>query len=174
MNLITSELIQVILEEYSLPIFGVHGIAHWARVLENGRRLAASTGANLKVLELFAVFHDSKRINEHIDPGHGLRGVKFARQLQGRYFDISDEEFELLYFACKHHTDGFTDGDLTVQACWDSDRLDIGRVPGFEVNTIYLCTDAAKEEALFQWATRRGIRWEVPDLIEHEWHIEPE
>ncbi len=29
-------IIREILEEYALPIDGDHGIAHWARVLENG------------------------------------------------------------------------------------------------------------------------------------------
>ena len=28
------------LEDYALPLNGDHGVAHWARVLENGLRLA--------------------------------------------------------------------------------------------------------------------------------------
>ena len=34
-------IIHEILEDYSLPIHGDHGVSHWARVLENGIRLAA-------------------------------------------------------------------------------------------------------------------------------------
>ena len=74
-DILTPDLIQVILAEYTLPWFGVHGLSHWARVLENGLRLAATTGANVRVVQYFAVFHDSRRVNEHIDPGHGRRGV---------------------------------------------------------------------------------------------------
>ncbi len=65
-------ILQVILEDYALPIAGDHGVAHWARVLENGLRLAEETGANVEVVSLFAVLHDSRRINEMTDPEHGL------------------------------------------------------------------------------------------------------
>jgi hypothetical protein len=32
--------LQTVLEDYTLPINGDHGVSHWARVLENGLRLA--------------------------------------------------------------------------------------------------------------------------------------
>ena len=48
-------LVRLILERYSLPVDGFHGVTHWARVLENGRRLAAAPGANIQVVSLFAV-----------------------------------------------------------------------------------------------------------------------
>ncbi len=57
-------IIHEILEDYALPIHGDHGVSHWARVLENGLKLAEATGANVSVVSLFAVFHDSRRINE--------------------------------------------------------------------------------------------------------------
>lgn len=50
-----------ILEDYELSWDGTLGIAHWARVLENGLRLAEATGAKVEVVQLFAVFHDSRR-----------------------------------------------------------------------------------------------------------------
>jgi uncharacterized protein len=49
-------------------------VVRWARVLENGQCLASATGANPEVVTLFALFHDSRRINEYHDEGHGLRG----------------------------------------------------------------------------------------------------
>jgi hypothetical protein len=52
---------------------GSHGLTHWARVLENGLRLAPATGANVTVVALFAVFHDARRLNDGRDPGHGER-----------------------------------------------------------------------------------------------------
>lgn len=75
--------LQAILEDYALPLGGDHGVAHWARVLENGLRLAEETGANVGVVSLFAVLHDSRRINEVTDPEHGPRAAEFAAELHG-------------------------------------------------------------------------------------------
>ena len=72
-NMISQEMIHSILGRYALPWDGIHGVSHWARVLENGRRLSEITGARTHVVELFAVFHDSQRINEGIDDGHVQR-----------------------------------------------------------------------------------------------------
>ena len=54
--MLDKKLINQIIEQYSMPLDGLHGIAHWARVLENGRRLAIQTKANMEVVELFAIF----------------------------------------------------------------------------------------------------------------------
>ena len=124
----TAELIKAIRSEYALGWWSIHGVAHWARVLENGIRLATSTGARLQVVRLFAVFHDSKRVNDDHDPNHGRRGADFAAKLRGIFFQMGDEDFELLRIACADHTAGKTTGDITVQTCWDADRLDLGRV----------------------------------------------
>ena len=64
-------ILQAVLEDYALPRDGDHGVAHWARVLENGLRLAEQAGAHLEVVRLFAVLHDARRVNEHTDPDHG-------------------------------------------------------------------------------------------------------
>jgi hypothetical protein len=95
-SVVTRELIQTILERYTLPWEGTHGVPHWARVLENGRRLSETTGARRDIVELFAVFHDSQRINEGIDDGHGRRGAELARGLRGVAYDLGDEAFTLL------------------------------------------------------------------------------
>ena len=64
-------IMSAILEGYALPPRGYHGVLHWARVTENGLRIAEDNGADLEVVKLFALFHDSRRINEQIDDGHG-------------------------------------------------------------------------------------------------------
>jgi hypothetical protein len=74
---------------------GIHGIRHWARVLENGRKLAEKTGAMIEVVELFALFHDSQRQNDGYDPGHGSRGARLAEKMRGNWFDLSDLAFDL-------------------------------------------------------------------------------
>ena len=60
----TAAIIHEILAGYTLPVRGDHGIVHWARVLENGLRLAEATGANVEVVTLFALFHDCRRVNQ--------------------------------------------------------------------------------------------------------------
>src|SRR4029077_3780122 len=92
-----SRIVHAVLEDYALPWGGDHGIAHWARVLGNGLRLAGETGANAEVGRLLAVLHDCRRINEHTDPEHGPRAAGFARTPRGRLFDLPDHEFGLLH-----------------------------------------------------------------------------
>ncbi len=166
--MITKKLFDAVIAQYAQNITGRHGLAHWARVLENGRRLAAVNGAEIRVVELFALFHDACRITESRDPGHGQRGADLAASMRGRYFDLPDRDFERLYDACVRHTDGETEADLTVRTCWDSDRLDLGRVDIMPVPD-KLCTDAAKDPAMLDWAIRRSVENVEPLLIRDEW-----
>jgi uncharacterized protein len=171
MSLITPALLSRILQDYALRPNGVHGVAHWARVLENGRRVGGLTpGADPDVIELFAVFHDSRRVNDQRDDGHGRRGAELARQLRGEYFDIDDSRFALLEYASQEHTHGKTQADPTVQVCWDSDRLDLLRV-GTQPHPRLLCTDAAKTSEVMGWANERASHFVVPALVQAEWGI---
>ena len=168
--MVSSVLIHTILQQYALSPRGTHGVSHWARVLENGRRLAGVTGARIQVVELFAVFHDAKRENEGWDREHGNRGAELAGRLRGAHFELSPEDFELLRTACGDHTKGITVGDITLQTCWDADRLDLGRV-GITPEIQYLCTNAAKDSAIITWAEGRSRERWVPDLIREEWTL---
>jgi uncharacterized protein len=163
--------VHVILEEYALPWHGTHGVSHWARVLENGLRLAQATGAKIGVVQLFAVFHDARRINEGTDQGHGVRGADLAAALRGDWFDLPDDDFDLLYAACAAHTDGGTDADITIQTCWDADRLDLGRV-GVVPAPRKLCTAMAKTREVILWADGRAAFEVVPELVNKEWGID--
>ena len=61
----------------------LHGLSHWERVGRNGLDLAADTeGADADVVLLFALFHDSMRLNDGHDPEHGHRGGGLARELR--------------------------------------------------------------------------------------------
>lgn len=104
-----------VLEDYVLPLGGAHGVAHWARVLENGLKLAEVTGADVEVVSLFAILHDSRRMNEGTDPEHGPRAAEFAAELLGSVFDLDDHEFRLLYFAWAGHTHERTHPDVTTK-----------------------------------------------------------
>ena len=159
-------ILAAILRGYALPAGGDHGVVHWARVLENGLRVAEATGADREVVRLFALFHDSRRVNEYHDDGHGLRGGEFARSLRGSLVYLDDARFELLFEACRLHTDGHTTGDPTLLACWDADRLDLGRV-GITPEPHRLCTDAAR--GLLPWAHDRAVGGHVPTEVLAGW-----
>ena len=161
-------IMEAILSGYVLPVRGAHGVVHWARVLENGLRVAAVNGANIEVVTLFALFHDSRRINEYVDDGHGRRGGEFARSLRGSLVHLDDARFELLFEACRLHTDGYTTGDPTLLACWDADRLDLGRV-GIIPKPHRLCTDAARR--LLTWSDDRAVNGYVPVDVLAAWGV---
>jgi len=165
---IDTALIQRILETYSLPIFGIHGIRHWARVYENGMELRKKTAASKKVVGLFAVLHDSRRLNESLDPGHGKRAAEFMRSLLDAYLDLTEEEYSLLYTACANHTKARTNPDITVQTCYDADRLDLARA-GIRVDPIRLCTAAAKSPELIAWANERSLNDHCPSFVDDIW-----
>jgi uncharacterized protein len=164
-------ILQAVLEGYSLPWDGDHGIAHWARVLENGLHLAQSTGADTKVVSLFSILHDSRRLNEDHDPDHGLRGGDFAVAIRGKLFDLPDRGFQVLYRACEGHTRERTHPDVTIQTCWDADRLDLGRV-GITPHPSRLSTELAKTQAMMDWATERAIRGIIPPFVLNEWGVD--
>ena len=107
----------------------VHSITHWKQVERNGLRLATETGADTTVVQLFALFHDSKRKHDGPDLEHGPRGAEFAKEcFEQHRFDITQEQFDQLYHACMFHTIEPRSGDATIDTCYDADRLDLGRV----------------------------------------------
>jgi uncharacterized protein len=124
----------------------LHGLAPWERVRENGYALASATpGADREVVRLFALFHDSMRVNDGHDPDHGRRGSALAREL-ARLLPLEHLQLEHLTTACDGHTDGFVSDDPTVGACWDADRLDLPRVR-IQPEARLLSTAAARARA---------------------------
>jgi len=159
-------ILAAILDGYVLSVDSYHGVVHWARVLENGLQIAQVNGADREVVTLFALFHDCRRVNEDRDDDHGLRGGEFARSLRGRLVHLDDDRFELLFEACRLHADGLTTGDKTLLACWDADRLDLGRV-GITPDPQRLGTSAGRE--LLGWAHARAVEWHLPKAVLASW-----
>ena len=141
-----SELWQYVIERFGCGEFSVHGPSHWKRVERNGLFIAEQNGAIMEVVTLFALFHDSRRENDYEDEGHGERGAAFAIALHGSMFELPDEHFALLHYACAWHTDGQLSDDPTIGACWDADRLDLGRV-GIVPSADFMSTAIAKQLA---------------------------
>lgn len=158
--------ITAILAQYQLNPDHAHGLAHWARVLENGLRLAEVTGADKTVISLFAVFHDACRLNENQDPEHGARGADLASDFRGRFFSCSDAQMDLLVRACSGHTNSSPgEKDVTVLTCFDADRLDLGRV-GKTVDPARLCTEAGRSPEMIAWANERAVSGYHPKSLQ--------
>jgi uncharacterized protein len=131
---------------FAAQAWSLHGPEHWRRVERNGLLLATRTGASLNVVRLFALFHDSRRVNDGWDPHHGARGAEFAASFRGKAFQLPDGEFDLLHYACVWHTEGTRHENATIATCWDADRLDLGRV-GITPDPKRMCTDFGRKLA---------------------------
>lgn len=122
----------------------IHGEQHWKAVARAGLDVAAHTpGADRSVVFLFALFHDTMRLNDGRDPRHGVRAAAFVRRVDPTLHGLG-ERVETLAVACELHTNGLTSDDPTIGACWDADRLNLWRVhivPTAEL----LSTEAARE-----------------------------
>ncbi|HPH98452.1 MAG TPA: hypothetical protein PKW33_20625 [Anaerolineaceae bacterium] len=156
--LITPDLLARLKNEYLIDWNGLHGFSHWCRVRENGLFLAEENGANKKVVEYFAFFHDNQRWNDGIDPDHGRRVSQLIRSKFVALLDLTHEELDLLCQACDDHNDGQTEADITIQTCWDADRLDLLRA-GIQPDPQFLCTREARRPETIRWATERSLEW---------------
>lgn len=143
---------KVVEDQFPMGRLSHHGPKHWRRVLLFGQRLAECVPAvDLEVLELFAVFHDSRRVNDAVDDGHGKRGAELALSLHGKLFDLSQERLDLLIKACTDHTAGEKSSHPTIAVCWDSDRLDLWRV-GIYPKIECMSTEEARKTEVIKWA----------------------
>jgi uncharacterized protein len=148
-------LIAHIKQEFKIDWHGIHGANHWARVLHHGKSIGQIRNADLMVIELFGFLHDSCRLNDGRDPKHGERAAEFAHGMNGEYFQLQPRQLDKLCYAMQHHSGGEVSTDITIQTCWDSDRLDLGRV-GITPSPKYLSKEATRFiDAAYDWS--RGI-----------------
>lgn len=131
---------------FALGHSSIHGSDHWRRVEKHAIACAETSGGNLLVVRLFAVFHDVCRESDGHDHHHGARGAALATRLRGRAFDLPDAEFALLHYACTWHTAGQLSDDPTIGSCWDGDRLDIWRA-GLTPRPRFMSTNYARQLA---------------------------
>lgn len=137
-------LVQDVIEHQHRIEYSVHGLSHWQKVERNGLYLGSQLKADLEVISLFALFHDSQRINDFEDPQHGKRGAALAEKFYRKgLLSINSAQQDLLIYACEYHTDQTHSDNITIQSCWDADRLDLTRV-GVLPDPKMLNTKAAK------------------------------
>ena len=105
-----------------------HGLPHWERVERNGLLLATEE-VNTTVVRLFAYLHDKWRVDNWEDLEHGKRAAEHLLELRDTLLSGLDEgAFEQLRKACELHTVCRRTGDITIDTCFDADRLDLMRV----------------------------------------------
>jgi uncharacterized protein len=156
-KVLTRELLMAVRERYVLDLKGIHGPAHWARVRENGLRIARESDADETVVELFAYIHDSCREHDGTDARHGERAAAFAEELAtSGIITATPRQMKALVRACTEHSRGGTTGPPTVVACWDADRLDLGRC-GIKPDPRRLCTKIARRTDVLAWAYGRSL-----------------
>lgn len=141
------ELWRLLAIQFRLGQGSIHGPTHWQNVERNGLELARETGADVTVVRLFAVFHDSRRQNESSDPEHGARAEVLLRSMQGGLFELEPARLELLAEACRLHNHGHCSSDPTIGTCWDADRLDLPRV-GMRPMREFMSTEAGKRRVM--------------------------
>ena len=137
------KIIDQILKDTTIRQGNVHGKRHWQKVAEYGRIIAEHEQMNERILVLFGWFHDCMRCNDGKDPEHGLRAAKYVDTFSGTMLGLTAEEQQKLSLACRFHTEECETQDQLVRACWDCDRLDLGRV-GIAVDSKRLSTATAK------------------------------
>ena len=143
--MISPDILSLLRCESSFFYSPIHGLRHWITVERNAHYLAQFNNADVKVLSYFAYFHDCMRENEWRDKGHGPRAASFAKKHRD-IIPLDDVQFKQLTDACKGHTYGKRGDCITINTCWDADRLDLGRV-GITPHADYLFNPEAKRMA---------------------------
>lgn len=143
--MISSALLDAVLERSTGKDSMIHGPTHWAGVAVAGLNLLDLTpDADPFVVLLFALLHDSMRRSDWRDPEHGARAARYARELRdsGAY-SLDEEGMRKLEDALVRHDKGATSKDPTMGACWDADRLNLPRA-GIKPRAEYMSTTAGR------------------------------
>lgn len=142
-----------------------HGEHHWRCVTATGLELAGSApaadvalgvGAGEEVgvgradrtlVFCFGLLHDTRRVNEAVDPEHGPRAAALGDELYREgALPLDAARFARLAEALRLHSNGLVSADPTIGTCWDADRLHLPRV-SIQPRTELFSTLAAHGEA---------------------------
>jgi uncharacterized protein len=169
-RVVSPAVMQAALRGYRLAVDGLHGPGHWLRVLTNGWALADGTpGADRDVVELFALLHDCRRVDDGQDRGHGDRASTYVRSLAADgLLALDPGRLDLLAEACSRHELGDVSSDPTIGCCWDGDRLELSRL-GRRPKAPFLSTAVAQEPALQEAAWLRGQTRVVDAALACRW-----
>lgn len=143
--------------EFWLPDSEWHTKAHSARVLLLALLIGYQKGLGAEELEklgVMAVFHDSRRLDDGVDQGHGRRAAEYYKDYcreQNLYFD--DHVYHIIYYHDQDDTIGLAEiekftaiserGELLYQIFKDADALDRFRLGPEALNEKFLRTKEA-------------------------------
>lgn len=83
----------------------------------------------MDVILAFAYLHDSERKDNAEDIEHGKRASELIDRIRETELRaLSDVQIAKLKQACELHTIEHRTGDLTIDICFDADRMDLLRV----------------------------------------------
>jgi uncharacterized protein len=86
-------------------------------------------GADMDVILAFAYLHDSERRDNAMDIEHGKRASLLIDRIRETELKaLNDEQIAKLKRACELHTIEHRTGDITIDICFDADRMDLLRV----------------------------------------------
>ena len=88
---------------------------------------------------------------------HGIHGAPHWARVRYNGFQLAMLNGANIEKACSEHSEGYVRGDITVQTCWDADRLDLGQI-GIRPDPQKLCTAEAQSPAVIAAAYRRSLR----------------
>ena len=143
--------------------YGIHGIAHAARVLVWANRIGAQlmmdrTDLNIEVVRWSAVLHDVGRLSDGWDAGHGARSAAWVVQHRDNLpVALENEVIEQIQYCCQWHE--IKDGDIPIMTqelmCLkDADGLDRVRIN--DLNPDYLRTRPARLLVDQAWSLYRA------------------
>lgn len=179
---------------FNMPHSELHAAAHSERVLLYalliGERTFADDGRALEILAHAAVFHDTCRLDEYLDTGHGTRAAAYYKSFCDtdtgiayhpesaclmRYHDRDDNIGKAAI--AKAFSDDAAGAVLLYEAFKDADALDRWRLGRYGLDIRFLRTDAARSlsdyaksivEETVPEALRRHIEEEMESLLKSE------
>ena len=136
----------------------LHDLSHFHRVERFGLTIAEKNGADKKVISLFAYLHDARRENDDDDPDHGRRAVVLLDELiEAGLIELTKMQYRQLSLALAvHNRFDASSADLTVQTCWDADRLDLWRAD-IVPDPKYMFTEHGKSEKMIEFSRNLSL-----------------
>ncbi len=137
-------------EWFSHDPYGIHGIAHVARVLVWAECIGCGLngdglGLDLEVVRWAAVLHDVGRHDDGKDAGHGKRSAAWVRAHRDAVALLTEEQIEQVVYCCEWHDqeDRHAPRMTPMLKCLkDADGLDRVRIR--DLNPAYLRTETAR------------------------------
>ena len=86
----------------------LHGETHWRCVAATGLELASEDATvDRAMVFCFGLLHDTRRVNDAVDPEHGARAAQFAEELRvDGLLQLGEARFSALIEALRLHSDG--------------------------------------------------------------------